>query len=438
MCEAGAGGGHGDLNQQNELEIDDLAVFAELMKLCSDKLKFQPQLLKGVEKMLIDAMRYPRKKISLDGTELGVDLGGQSQQDFDLSDLDDIPLNKIVPALAKVVTRSKQETAPAKKPNVPGAASGLPKQIRFPYSRHSSYSELCMLIEAFKPNDIYPCTVDHRNWNPKQSMEYLFGHVYGSRPPTFSHDQIMLQHYSDKAVAEDDDGNRFPKETPDFEEDFVPRRDAKSSRSRSFGEDGRRRRPSMEDRDDREEADPKRRKTRAQGSFWPPVGLDHYSPPRKRKASDRERSPLAESRRSSDHRGSRPSTRERQRRQEETKAPTEEQSAHQTLSPTRHINEWRRNIADDHRQRSLAFTAPPADQSGTNRQSKEYGRLSPAESMTPDLVEEGDSAEWDEDDLRLAIQHEAYDAALGKGKLDWSEIGLVSVSGYHQTKEEEL
>lgn len=43
--------------------------------------------------------------------------------------------------------------------------SQLPKLITFPYSRHSSYDELCHLVEAFKPNDIYPCTVDELNWH---------------------------------------------------------------------------------------------------------------------------------------------------------------------------------------------------------------------------------------------------------------------------------
>jgi hypothetical protein len=40
----------------------------------------------------------------------------------------------------------------------------LPKVITFPYSRHSSYQELCDLVEAFNPKDIYPCTVDEGFW----------------------------------------------------------------------------------------------------------------------------------------------------------------------------------------------------------------------------------------------------------------------------------
>jgi hypothetical protein len=43
-------------------------------------------------------------------------------------------------------------------------ARALPDIIRFPYSRHSSYEELCNLVDAFKPADIWPCTVDPADW----------------------------------------------------------------------------------------------------------------------------------------------------------------------------------------------------------------------------------------------------------------------------------
>lgn len=41
---------------------------------------------------------------------------------------------------------------------------GLPNRIRFPYSRHSSYRELCHLLQVLKPKDIWPCTVDSVRW----------------------------------------------------------------------------------------------------------------------------------------------------------------------------------------------------------------------------------------------------------------------------------
>lgn len=47
------------------------------------------------------------------------------------------------------------------------ASNSLPKTIRFPYSRHSSYPELCHLLEVFRPHDVWPCTVDEREWFEK-------------------------------------------------------------------------------------------------------------------------------------------------------------------------------------------------------------------------------------------------------------------------------
>lgn len=42
--------------------------------------------------------------------------------------------------------------------------SALPNRIRFPYSRHSSYRELCHLLQVLRPKDIWPCTVDSVRW----------------------------------------------------------------------------------------------------------------------------------------------------------------------------------------------------------------------------------------------------------------------------------
>lgn len=70
----------------------------------------------------------------------------------------------------------------------------------FPYSRHSSYTELCQLIEAFKPADIWPCTVDKANWSPAQSMSFLFGHLYDA-PCKFTHDQSMLRKTTSATVV---------------------------------------------------------------------------------------------------------------------------------------------------------------------------------------------------------------------------------------------
>ncbi|KAK0709662.1 beta-lactamase-like protein [Lasiosphaeria miniovina] len=44
----------------------------------------------------------------------------------------------------------------------------LPSVITFPYSRHSSYQELCHLVGAFRPRDVWPCTVSPAEWYEKR------------------------------------------------------------------------------------------------------------------------------------------------------------------------------------------------------------------------------------------------------------------------------
>lgn len=61
----------------------------------------------------------------------------------------------------------------------------------FPYSRHSSYEELCHLVRVLKPSDIYPCSIDEKNWIQEWSMKSLFGHLCPI-DASFSHDNEML------------------------------------------------------------------------------------------------------------------------------------------------------------------------------------------------------------------------------------------------------
>lgn len=75
----------------------------------------------------------------------------------------------------------------------------------FPYSRHSSYEELCQLVDAFKPRDVYPCTVDEENWIPEDSVESLFGRFCSDT--TFAHDRKMemLASRRPSSISEMDD-----------------------------------------------------------------------------------------------------------------------------------------------------------------------------------------------------------------------------------------
>lgn len=65
----------------------------------------------------------------------------------------------------------------------------LPNKITFPYSRHSSHSELRGLVAVFRPRDIHPCVVEDKSWDESKTMEYLFGDL--CEGGEFAHDREM-------------------------------------------------------------------------------------------------------------------------------------------------------------------------------------------------------------------------------------------------------
>lgn len=200
MVEAGAGGGHGDLNQQHELKIDDGVVYQELMSLCMEKLHDQPNISSSVIQMLKDATSNGGAAISLSLSDFSSEASTHSvARGADEDALDEVegnlPLERLVFLLAKRATKIKARSVAARTDVALPPHSGLPKQITFPYSRHASYGELCILVKALMPRNIYPCTVDKSNWGPEHTMSYLFGHFYPTSQ-AFGHDTMMLRQYT--------------------------------------------------------------------------------------------------------------------------------------------------------------------------------------------------------------------------------------------------
>ncbi|KAK5113961.1 hypothetical protein LTR62_003084 [Meristemomyces frigidus] len=193
IAELGAGGGHGDLDARHELELGDPGLIGSLITLCATQLQDQPELQAKVMSLLTGFITSQTSAVSLEGCGLAEDLAGLGV-DEDVSGVDEIPLDRIVPALARLIENKKAEQGAVHTFLIAAGkrADGLPRQITFPYSRHSSYAELCTLIEALKPADIHPCTVDDKNWTAVASMDHLFGHLYRT-PVSFSHDQMMLR-----------------------------------------------------------------------------------------------------------------------------------------------------------------------------------------------------------------------------------------------------
>ena len=62
----------------------------------------------------------------------------------------------------------------------------------FPYSRHSSYEELCHFVSVFEPKDVYPCVVEAVTWSPNISVEVLFGRFCSGTSFTHDHEMHLL------------------------------------------------------------------------------------------------------------------------------------------------------------------------------------------------------------------------------------------------------
>jgi DNA cross-link repair 1C protein len=172
--EHGAGGGGGDLHQTPELELRDMRSTSEIVDLCK---QFVREPL-DVQRLLaqIEVVRSSR--------DLRIPIKG-----VDLDTEGDITLQEFAQRLLALDT-AVQSTHEDFLPQGPVLHGGpATDTIHFPFSRHSSYNELCDLVAAFKPGDIYPCTVDEQTWTEDVSMKALFGHLCSGL--VFRHDEEM-------------------------------------------------------------------------------------------------------------------------------------------------------------------------------------------------------------------------------------------------------
>jgi hypothetical protein len=170
--ELGIGGGRGDIDQAKEVDLADATAVQSLVDLCTAQIEDEQKLAKVVEFITSGRSRDGRIRLPSDSI---IDDGEKLSQ-----------LVSMLTGIADAEHDESQDTA-CSTPAV------LPDTITFPYARHSSYSELCLLVAAFKPLDVYPCTVDERNWTPRDSVQALFGHVCSGA--VFRHDKEMLQTY---------------------------------------------------------------------------------------------------------------------------------------------------------------------------------------------------------------------------------------------------
>lgn len=136
MRELGAGGGKGDLNPKHELEFGDAQLIGQMLEASESKLNGQPDKLSGMWKTVSAAMANGTQAIKLDVPALGLNNGtGSQSEDYDV--LEDLPLHKLLPALAGWLQRDKQAGEVVEETNAPESKksdalrpnNALPKQI---------------------------------------------------------------------------------------------------------------------------------------------------------------------------------------------------------------------------------------------------------------------------------------------------------------------
>lgn len=177
--ELGAGGGGGDLQQTPVLELSNISSISEIEEYCKRIVKDPDDMNRLLSQ--IELARSSRN-------------GKMSLQRLNLDTDDEITLQEFVERLLvvdKVHSTSHMEGNPERQ----FSNGSLSKdRIHFPYSRHSSYSELCELVAAFNPADIYPCTVDEQTWTEDVSMKTLFGHLCSGTDFIHDGEMRMLLH----------------------------------------------------------------------------------------------------------------------------------------------------------------------------------------------------------------------------------------------------
>jgi hypothetical protein len=105
--------------------------------------------------MLLAGLRSTSRAVSLD------DMGLDRQED-------DLSLSQLTKAISRSLTQKRSSKITGAKQE----EQDLPRTITFPYSRHSSYAELCDLVRVFRPKDVYACTVDADTWHEGSFSAY--------------------------------------------------------------------------------------------------------------------------------------------------------------------------------------------------------------------------------------------------------------------------
>ncbi|UNI18025.1 hypothetical protein JDV02_004324 [Purpureocillium takamizusanense] len=213
LVEAGVGGGGDDLKREVELNLLSQEDLGRLIELIAGS----EALPAGERDVVMEAW----KNISTTKSDMSLKLN--------------IPTSHGEPASLESVVRALTRLSGQPSPrNVskPPILDEQSKTIYFPYSRHSSYPELCHLVGEFGPKDVWPCTVDRKEWIADGiSIASLFGKLCSES--NFEHDnQMALWTRDDAALRESE-----PHETQELgHDDTQPRSGSSSVPDRPFVE----------------------------------------------------------------------------------------------------------------------------------------------------------------------------------------------------------
>ncbi|KAM5370941.1 hypothetical protein ACJZ2D_008254 [Fusarium nematophilum] len=181
LVEVGVGGGGDDLQREAELDFLDQTSLAALVDLIFSSDTIPTETLEAVKEVLTEA----------------VSTGRNIPLDQDIGSIVDLSPQDAVLTLAQKLRESSKNTLAQGTTDT----AELPRIIHFPYSRHSSYPELCHFVEAFRPRDVWPCTVSPIEWLKNgTSIESLFGRFCSGN--VFQHD-IFMRSFAERHALND-------------------------------------------------------------------------------------------------------------------------------------------------------------------------------------------------------------------------------------------
>ncbi|KAF6814199.1 DNA repair protein [Colletotrichum plurivorum] len=168
IAEVGVGGGGDDLERDAELGPLSPQDIEAVLALVDEKASISKESREKLQSLL----------------EVSASTGRNTSLDIDISSFGEKQEAAIMDAFRSIGQKKSIRRAPTVGI---GSVDRLPRKITFPYSRHSSYLELCHLVNAFRPLDVWPCTVNPTDWlRDNISIRSLFGEYCSG--DVFQHD----------------------------------------------------------------------------------------------------------------------------------------------------------------------------------------------------------------------------------------------------------